>query len=399
MAALLLGCVRTALAGGVPSFECAALAPPGKRLAQFAVVAGDWNGDGRRDLAVSYLSDNSLGLFLNRGGRRFELSATVRTGEVPRHIGAGDADGDGKIDFAVANAGSNDVTLILGDGKGGHSRTLPLQTGVSPFDAQFADFDGDGKLDMVSVNESNPGYPMKGQVQVLFGGKGTGLVTDIGGGIFSEMVELKAGQHPARLAIADLDGRHGLDLAVVNWESATISVFLHEGGRRFGPEREVATGGALTYAIFGGDLDGDGAVDLATSEVGLEGGPVARVFRGDGKGDFTPAGVYPVGRGARHIAGGDLDGDGHLDLITANTSAESVSVLMNDGKGNFTPAAHLRVGIGPRTVMAADLDGDGMVDLAAANGRTMAVSLLWQTKGKARPCPENRPEKPSVSKH
>jgi hypothetical protein len=372
-----------AVGGEAPRFDCATLAPPAEL--QFGVVAGDWNGDGKKDLAVTYLEKSQLGIFLNRGERRFEHTANIDIGDVPRGIAAGDVNGDGAVDFAVANASSNDVTLILGDGKGGSSKTSSLLTGIGPFEPALADFDGDGHLDLVSVNETNLGVEIKGQVKVLFGGKGPGLRAHSGGGVFNEMVQLQAGLHPADLAVGDFDGKNGPDFAVVNWLSASISVFLHGGGRQLEAAAELAIPGKLTYSIFAADFDRNGTGDLAATEI--EGRRV-HLFSGDGHGAFKAAGAHAVGAGARWVSGGDLDGDGNVDLVTADTGAGTVSLLMGDGKGGFAEAVAVRAGVGPRMVVAEDLDGDGKLDLAVTNGRSRAVILLWQTAGAGKPCPE-----------
>lgn len=392
-AASLLLLSSHASAGEVPSFDCGSLTPPAEM--QFGVAAGDWNGDGKKDLAVTYLEKAELGLFLNGGERRFEHTASVPTGAVPRGIAAGDVDGDGTVDFAVASASSNDVTLILGDGKGGYSKTASLMTGISPFEPAFADFDGDGHLDLVSVNETNPGVEIKGQVNVLFGGEGPGLRLHTGGDVFSEIVKLEAGVHPADLAVGDFDGKNGPDFAVVNWLSASVSVFLHAGGRKFSSPSEIKVPGNLTYSIFAADFDRNGTLDLATTAVE---GHAVHTFAGDGQGGFKGTGAHEVGKGVRWVTGNDLDGDGNVDLVTADTAAHTVSILMGDGKGDFAKAVHVRVGLGPRVVLAEDLDGDGKLDLAVANGRSPAVILLWQTEGAGTPCPEievpNKERKP-----
>jgi len=79
-------------------------------------------------------------------------------------------------------------------------------------------------------------------------------------------------------------------------------------------------------------------------------------------------------------------GAAFVDLITADTASDTLSVLLGRGHGDFAPAVAIPVGRQPRTVIAADLDGDGLVDLAVTNGGDGNVSLLYQTRGKSTPC-------------
>jgi hypothetical protein len=110
------------------------------------------------------------------------------------------------------------------------------------------------------------------------------------------------------------------------------------------------------------------------------------VLLNNGDGTFATQSVYAVGVGPSSVFSADLDGDGDLDLTTANTSSYNVSVLLNNGDGTFAtqsayPAGHdLHT---PQSVFAADLDGDGDLDLATANGTDDVSVLLNATRGDA----------------
>jgi hypothetical protein len=120
------------------------------------------------------------------------------------------------------------------------------------------------------------------------------------------------------------------------------------------------------------------------------------VLLGDGHGNFQTAVNYPVGAGAASVALGDFNGDGKLDIVTANagsagpvlgevpsgaTPGHTVSVLLNDGHGHFGPAVAYPVGAGPRSVAVGDVNGDGKPDIITANsggttpGNTVSVLL------------------------
>ena len=92
----------------------------------------------------------------------------------------------------------------------------------------------------------------------------------------------------------------------------------------------------------------------------------------NGTGSPFPTGTNPVSN-----ATADLDGDGHLDLLTANYISDNVSVLLNNGTGAFVAGAPVAVGNGPREIEAGDLDGDGDIDFVVSNysGNSVSVRL------------------------
>lgn len=86
----------------------------------------------------------------------------------------------------------------------------------------------------------------------------------------------------------------------------------------------------------------------------------------------------PVGRQPNDVTLGDVDGDGHPDVVTANIGSRDVSVLRGDGKGGFTPApgSPIRVGIAAHLVVLGDFDRDGRLDLAVTEHDSNDVVLL-----------------------
>jgi hypothetical protein len=356
------------------SFDCQTLT--GMGATPYAVAAGDWNGDGKLDIAVSSASWGAVSVFFNRGRRKYELGTDVLVGHVSRSLVTGDINGDGVLDLAVANAETDDVAIVLADGKGGLKKVARYRTGVAPFDVVLADVDGDGLLDAVVANESNALVSgTRGTVSVLYGQPGA---------TFSQPLNLEVGDHPAAVQVIDLDGQHGPDIAVANWKSDSVSILLNRGDRTFEPSATIAYGGGLPYSLYAHDLDGDGAADLAVTDITNQ---AVRVLYGDGTGKFPRSAAFGVGKGTRWVTGADVNGDGIVDLLTADTASNTVSILIGKPHGDFAPAVAVAVGQQPRALIARDLDGDGRVDIAVANMSTNDVSLLFQTSGKGRPCP------------
>jgi hypothetical protein len=141
------------LGDGTGNFKPVAYPPAGYGL----VTAGDFNGDGKLDLAVPDLSNNAVSILLGDGTGNFTPAFSPPTGVYPYSVVAGDFNGDGTLDLAIANL-SNSVSILLGDGSGSFTLASSPVTGAYPESVVAGDFNGDGRLDVVTVNAvSNTG--------------------------------------------------------------------------------------------------------------------------------------------------------------------------------------------------------------------------------------------------
>jgi hypothetical protein len=120
------------------------------------VAAGDFNADGKLDLAVTNGNDNTLTILLGNGDGTFTASATPATGTVPLSVAAGDFNGDGKLDLAVANVGDTTVTILLGNGDGTFTAAAnPVPVSQYSYQLVVGDFNGDGTSDVAVTNANN----------------------------------------------------------------------------------------------------------------------------------------------------------------------------------------------------------------------------------------------------
>ncbi len=176
-----------------------------------ALAAGDFNGDGKTDLAVADLVDDTLSILLGNGSGGFVNSATLTTGSDPISVVAGDFNGDSKNDIAVADTSSDDIAVFIGDGTGGFAAATFYGAGDGPQAIAKSDFNGDGKLDLAVTNG------LSNDVSILFNN---------GAGGFQSAVNFPANLSPVALVVADLDGDGFLDLAVANSDSDDVTI-LH----------------------------------------------------------------------------------------------------------------------------------------------------------------------------
>ena len=141
----------------------------------------------------------------------------------------------------------------------------------------------------------------------------------------------------------------------------------------FAPAINYETG-TYPISVFCGDLDGDGDLDLATANAWSNN---VSILKNNGDGTFQPKVDYEAGDTPTSIFCADLDGDGNLDLAVANSNSDNVSILKNNGDGTFQPKVDYATGVEPYFVFGADLDEDGDFDLAVANWGSVTVSILW----------------------
>src|SRR2546429_106496 len=115
-----------------------------------SVAVGDFNADGKPDLAVANGSSpgGSVSLLLGRGDGTFQPAVNYGAGASPHAVVVSDFNGDGKVDLAVANAGAGSVSVLLGKGDGTFQAAVNYGAGASPYAVVVGDFNGDGKADL-----------------------------------------------------------------------------------------------------------------------------------------------------------------------------------------------------------------------------------------------------------
>jgi hypothetical protein len=142
--------VSVSLGNGDGTFSQASGSPiaVGENLS--AIATGDFNGDGKLDLAVTDEAGNTVSILLGKGDGTFEAPMTEVVGNAPVAMVAGDFNNDGKLDIATANSSDGTVTLLLGKGDGTFTQASesPYLVGQDPDAIAAADFNGDGKLDL-----------------------------------------------------------------------------------------------------------------------------------------------------------------------------------------------------------------------------------------------------------
>src|SRR5262249_25521752 len=195
--------------------------------------------------------------------------------------------------------------------------------GAVPSFAAVGDFNGDGKADVLVAN--SPNTTTAGSLRLLLGN---------GDGTFQTTPNYATGSGPGSMAWGDVNGDGKIDLITANSQSGNVSVLLGNGDGTFQtPVNYLA--GVGPGAVRLGDFNVDGKLDIVVTNAGANGvqGSTVSVLLGNGNGTFQAANTFAVGTVPLGLAVGDFNGDGKLDIATANLNSNNVSVLLGNGDG------------------------------------------------------------------
>jgi uncharacterized repeat protein (TIGR01451 family) len=357
------GVVRTWANTSSCSLNCGVIGPAVNDTAGSSpagVAAGDFNGDGKADIAVANNNSNDASILLGNGDGSLQPASNYAAGNAPRSVAAADFNRDGRADLVVADSSSNMVAFLAGNPNGTFQAATFQAVGTTPEGLATGDFDRDGKLDVVTANSAS------NNISLLRGN---------GDGTFASHVEIAAGSAPLAVAAIDVNRDGNLDVAVANSGSNNVSILVGNGDGTFVPAVQYGAGSAPS-SIAIADLNRDGKQDLVVANATSND---VSVLLGKSDGTFQPQVTYAAGTNPSSVSIADFDGDGKLDIAVARRGSNDMATLRGNGDGTFAAAVSRGSGNAPASIAVADFNGDGRPDLVTANATSNNVSIAVDT--------------------
>lgn len=337
----------------------------------YSLFTSDLDNDGDMDIIAGFPNTEQMTWYENTDGEgAFGAQQIIGSGlGYIRDIFSEDVDGDNDMDIIIASAnmtGSlNWIENIDGQGDFGPKQIISYAQ-IQLRSLFVDDLDEDGKLDLVTASETD--HKVAWYRNIGFGNFGS-----------IRLVSNNLTAEPRIVRSEDLDGDGDKDVVFSASEPQKVGWYENiDGQGTFGPQQVIATATNLNgyIHISIGDVDGDGDLDIVTANSDFD--EVAWYENEDGLATFGPKNVISAGAFSfETIVTADIDGDGDLDAISSTRSEHTIAWFENmDGLGDFGLPQLLSTNLYlPHQPIPADVDGDG--DLDILNCATNDDLIVW----------------------
>ncbi len=298
-----------------------------------SAAVGDFNADGKQDIVVATSgSGNTVVsvLLRNAANNGFDAKIDYPAGTNPQTVVVGDFNGDGKQDIAATNSNASGTISVLlrNAANNGFDAPVSFAVGSNPGAPAVGDFNGDGRPDIVVANYNSS------DLSVLF--------RNAANNGFDPAFNITVGTNPGSVAAGDFnaDGRQDIVFSGGSFGSSAVSVLLRNAANNGFDAAVGYVTGVNPFGAAVGDFNNDGKQDIVTAN--YSSAAVSVLLRNAANTGFNPKVDLAVGAGPFTVAVGDFNADGKQDIVTANQSSDNVSVLQ---RGNCPPFVVPTIGL------------------------------------------------------
>ncbi|CAF1677256.1 unnamed protein product, partial [Adineta ricciae] len=341
----------------------------GNEFQPLSLTVGNLNNDSYSDIVVSASESGSVGVFLGYGNGTFSAMTTYSGDCIGFAIVTvlADVNRDNYLDIIRTCSDNGNILICLGIGDGTFQPCFAIVVGSarSPFYVVVADLNDDQQPDMaVTCSPSS-------ELIVLYG-DGTGNFT------LSRTYSTGFGTNLYALATADLNNDSRREYLVTYWGTGYLAVLTEYYAAQFSRQLTYSTGSAPhSHSLAIGDFNNDNQTDVVVANSDTDD---ISILLGLNNGLFTTPITYSIGidSSPRYVLTGDIDKDNNVDIVTANSKENTISVIMNYGNESFASQRKYSTGSdsSPSSVMIGDVNNDGRNDLVTTNQQSESNNIF-----------------------
>ncbi len=324
-----------------------------------SVYAIDVDSDGDMDVVSASIHDDKIAWYENDGNEHFTTHTIATDADQAYSVHAVDLDGDDDIDVLSASWIDNKIAWYENDGNENFTTHIISTDRLIARDVYAADVDGDGDIDVLSASQND-------DLIVWYENDGNENFTD-------HVVSYRIGSGYCSVYTIDVDSDGDMDVLSADWIHNTIDWHENDGNQNF-TLNEIDNDFGWVNSVYATDVDYDGDMDVLSAS--LQG---VRWYENDGDENFTIHTImdHTTHPGAASVYAEDLDGDGDMDVLSAcdNYKDDKVFWYENDGENNFTIHTLAHSAAGAYSVYAEDINGDGHMDVLSASHRDSKI--VW----------------------
>lgn len=349
--------------------DSALVVPPGSNAlgGALSIASADFNGDGLPDIVVGQSAvSTGLGVvvFLTQSDGSLGPGTVYAADQALSFVATGDLNHDGKMDIVASDWSTGGLEVFLGRGDGTFQAPIDVAVPGYANGVVVADLNGDGWADVALAGIDPVAY----------------VLLNDGAGHLNPAATYPLSGMANELTAADLNNDGKLDLCLPVTGSSEVAVLMGSGSGTFAAAPSFDTTLSAPYGVAVGDVNKDGKPDLVVTSLGD--GELA-VALGNGNGTFQAPTVYSASTRASEVSPfpaevklADVNGDGSLDIVYANSGPSAIGLLLGSGDGTFSGPREFPAGSDAFGLVTADLNNDGWTDVITANVSFTGVSVF-----------------------